>query len=400
MTSDGGGARPPDDADGPADADPPVDTGPTPYDWWAERGDWRRERAEWRRRRAAAGAPFGPPWARASRGAWWPGFGCLFGLAFLVVAGSLLAVAAFVLSHTGPLPGFIVLLLLVVVLAAIGRTFRTTGRTLDRLVEATRRIEAGDYAVRVGPARDGSRSTRELVAGFDTMAARLETDERQRRDLLAEVSHELRTPLTVVQGNLEAIVDGVYPADAAHLEVVLDETRVLARLIDDLRTLALSEAGTLALHAEPTDPDVLVADVIRSFEPVASAARVGLVSSIDGDLPILDIDPVRIREVLSNLLANAIRHTPEGGNVTLGGAVEADRRWVTLEVRDTGRGIDPELLPHVFDRFVTGDSSRGTGLGLAIARQLVLAHRGEIAVESMVGVGTTFRVRLPLDHGR
>jgi signal transduction histidine kinase len=307
-----------------------------------------------------------------------------------VVAGSLLAVAAFVLSHTGPFPGFVVLLLLVIVLVAIGRTFRNTGRTLDRLVEATRRIEAGDYSVRVGPAREGSRSTRELVSGFDTMAARLETDERQRRDLLAEVSHELRTPLTVVQGNLEAIVD------PAHLEVVLDETRVLGRLIDDLRTLALSEAGTLALHREPTDPDVLVADVIRSYEPAAATAKVELGSAIEGDLPILEVDPVRIREVLANLVANAIRYTPEGGGVTVAGAVEPNGRWVRLEVRDSGRGIDPGLLPNVFDRFVTGDSSRGTGLGLAIARQLVLAHRGEITVESTVGVGTTFRVRLPL----
>ena len=371
----------------------PTDNEPTPYDWWAGR-DWRRERAEWRRRRGEAGRG-GPPWGPAM-GARWPGFGCLFGLAFLVVAGSLLAVAAFVLSHTGPFPGFVVLLLLVIVLVAIGRTFRNTGRTLDRLVEATRRIEAGDYSVRVGPAREGSRSTRELVSGFDTMAARLETDERQRRDLLAEVSHELRTPLTVVQGNLEAIVDGVYPADPAHLEVVLDETRVLGRLIDDLRTLALSEAGTLALHREPTDPDVLVADVIRSFEPAAATAKVELGSAIEGDLPILDVDPVRIREVLANLVANAIRHTPEGGSVTVAGAVQSDGRWVRLEVRDTGRGIDPVLLPRVFDRFVTGDSSRGTGLGLAIARQLVLAHRGEITVDSTVSAGTTFRVRLPL----
>ena len=334
---------------------------------------------------------WGPP-----RGARWPGFGCLFGLAFLVIAGSLLAMAGFVLSHAGPLPGLIVAVLLVVLLVTIGRSFRTTSRTLDELVDATRRIEAGDYSVRVGPAREGNRSTRQLVDGFDTMAARLETDETQRRNLLAEVSHELRTPLTVAQGNLEAMVDGVYPLDPAHLEVVLDETRVLGRLIDDLRTLALSEAGTLALHPEPTDPDILVADVVRSFEPVATAARVELVAAIDGDLPILDVDPVRIREVLANLVVNAIRHTPEGGRVTVAGAVEPDDRWVRLEVRDTGRGIDPALLPHVFDRFVTGDSSRGTGLGLAIARQLVLAHRGEITVESTVGAGTTFRVRLPL----
>ncbi len=393
MPIDGDSPAPP-----PLAGEGPTDPEPTPYDPWAGRGDWRSRREEWRRRRAETGAGGGPPWG-PPRGARWPGFGCLFGLAFLVIAGSLLAMAGFVLSHTGPFPGLIVLILLVLLLVTIGRTFRTTGRTLDQLVDATRRIEAGDYSVRVGPAREGSRSTRQLVAGFDTMAARLETDERQRRNLLAEVSHELRTPLTVVQGNLEAIVDGVYPPDPAHIEVVLDETRVLGRLIDDLRTLALSEAGTLALHPEPTDPDILVADVVRSFEPVAAAAQVELGAAIDGDLPILDLDPVRIREVLANLVANAIRHTPPGGHVTLAGSVEADGRWVRLEVIDTGPGIDPALLPHVFDRFVKGETSRGSGLGLAIARQLVLAHGGEITAVSPPGRGTTMRVRLPLTGG-
>ena len=173
---------------------------------------------------------------------------------------------------------------------------------------------------------------------------------------------------------------------------------MIGRLIDDLRTLALSEAGTLALHREPTDPDLLVADVVRSFEPAATTAGVELGAAIEGDLPIIDVDPVRIREVLANLVANAIRHTPAGGRVTLAGAIEAGR-WVRLEVRDTGAGIDPALLPRIFDRFVTGDDSRGTGLGLAIARQLVLAHGGEIDAESSPGGGTTIRVRLPLTGG-
>ena len=194
----------------------------------------------------------------------------------------------------------------------------------------------------------------QLTDGFDTMISRLETDESQRRTLLADISHELRTPLTVVQGNLEAIVDGVYPPDPAHLGVILDETRVLGRLIDDLRTLALSEAGTLALHPEPTDPDVLVGDVVRSFEPAASTAGVEIAAAIDGDLPIIEVDPVRIREVLSNLVANALRHTPNGGRVTVSGSLE-DGRWLCLEVRDTGSGIDPALLAHVFDRFAKGD---------------------------------------------
>ncbi len=360
----------------------PRPDGPRPDDWrW---GAWRE------------GGP--PRWGPGGRGGPRRGFGCLFGLVFLVVAGSLVATTGFILSHAGGLAGLIALVVVVAVLIALGRALRSAAATLDELVEATRAVEAGDYDVRVGPKPRGLRPVRQLVAGFDTMAARLETDERQRRTLLAEISHELRTPLAVVQGNLEAIIDGVYPPDPAHLAVVLDETRVLARLIDDLRTLALSEAGTLALHREPTDPELLVADVVRSFEAAAAAAGVELTAAIEGDLPLLDIDPVRIREVLANLVANALRHTPAGGRVTVGGS-DGDRRWIRLEVRDTGRGIEPALLPHVFDRFVTGDDSRGSGLGLAIARQLVVAHGGEITAESALGAGTTIRVRLPLTGG-
>jgi signal transduction histidine kinase len=181
-----------------------------------------------------------------------------------------------------------------------------------------------------------------------------------------DVSHELRTPLAVITANLEGVLDGIYPADAAHLAPILDETRVMQRLIDDLRTITLSEAGTLPLHPEPTDPDVLIGDVIRSFAPAAESAQVALIAEVEGDLPILDVDPVRMREVLSNLVANALRHTPAGGSVVIGGAATAAE--VSLTVRDTGPGIEPALLPHVFDRFVKGDGSHGSGLGLAISR--------------------------------
>ena len=361
---------------------------------WGER-DWRAARESWRRRRMAEGAGGprgGPPWMRGR------GFGCLFGVLFLIVAGSVVAGSALVLASLGPIPGFIALAFVVFVLGWMGRTLLVTGRALDRLVDATHRVEAGDYSVRVqtvGPPSGRTRLVDELNVGFDTMAERLETDERQRRTLLAEISHELRTPLTVVQGNLEAITDGVYPADPEHIGLILEETRVLGRLIDDLRTLALSEAGTLTLHPEPTDPDLLVAEVVRSFEPAAAAAGVTLGVSIDGDLPITELDPVRIREVLSNLVANALGHTPAGGRVTVVGGVDPGD-WIRLEVRDTGRGIDPELLPHVFDRFVKGDASRGSGLGLAIARQLVVAHDGDIEAESRPGAGTTVRFRLPI----
>ncbi len=175
------------------------------------------------------------------------------------------------------------------------------------------------------------------------MVERLAVDEAQRRSLLADVSHELRTPLTVMTGHLEAIIDGVYPADEAHLAPILEETHVLARLIDDLRTVALSEAGTLAIHPEPTDPDILIAEVVGSFRAAADAASVTLRTEVTDDLPIIDIDPVRIREVLSNLVANALRHTPAGGSVTLGGTATPDT--VTLTVADTGPGSTPRCSP-------------------------------------------------------
>jgi two-component system sensor histidine kinase BaeS len=185
----------------------------------------------------------------------------------------------------------------------------------------------------------------------------------------------------------------VHPVDEAHLAAILDETRVMERLIDDLRTVTLSEAGTLALHREPTDPDVLITEVVRSFAAAATAAGVTVAAEVGEDLPILDVDPVRMREVLANLVANAIRHTPAGGSVTLRGAVTDDR--LVLRVADTGRGIDAELLPHVFDRFVKGAVSGGSGLGLAIARNLVTAHGGTLEVEATGSAGTTFRVSLP-----
>jgi signal transduction histidine kinase len=321
------------------------------------------------------------------------GFGCIFGFLFLLIVASIVAALASVISNLGPLQVLIAAVAAIAILAAIARGLIGAGRDLDKMLAATRRVEDGDYGARVGKTRSDLPAIRELARGFDTMAARLEADEEQRRTLLADVSHELRTPLAVITGNLEAILDGVYPADESHLTPILEETRVLERLIDDLRTLTLSEAGTLALHPEPTDPDVLVGDVVRSFTTTATRGRVTLVAEVSDDLPILDLDPVRIREVLANLVANALRHTPEGGTVTIRGQATAEE--VILTVTDTGPGIEPALRPYVFERFVKGDGSRGSGLGLAIARGLVEAHGGTISVDSPAGGGTTFRVALP-----
>ena len=205
------------------------------------------------------------------------------------------------------------------------RLARGVGPPLDALVEAARRVEAGDYATRVPEVDRGPRELRDLVRAFNTMTARLEVDEAQRRRLLAEVSHELRTPLAVIQGNVEAIVDGVYPADAEHLGTVLEETRVLARLIEDLRTLSLAEAGTLALHREPTDLSIVAAEVARSFEQLAGTAGATIELELADDLPLLDVDPIRMREVLANLVANALRYVGPGGTVRIGGRVDRRR---------------------------------------------------------------------------
>lgn len=272
------------------------------------------------------------------------------------------------------------------------RALRRAAAPIGDLMEAAGRVEEGDYSVRV--AERGPREMRDLARAFNAMASQLQRDEEQRRNLLADVTHELRTPLTVMQGGLEALLDGVYPRDDEHLAPILDETRVLSRLIDDLRTLALAESGALKLHREPTDLAILIEETLASFRAQADAAGVALDAILPDDLPILDADPVRVREVITNLISNALRHTPEGGKVEASASANGNR--AAIVIRDTGSGISPEDLPHVFDRFYKSEKSRGTGLGLAIAKNLVTAHGGEITAESQMGGGATFRFTLPV----
>ena len=274
------------------------------------------------------------------------------------------------------------------------RSFRRFTRPLGNLIEAVGRVEGGDYAVRV-EAR-GPRPMRAFIKSFNGMVTRLQTNEEQRRAMLADVTHELRTPITVIQGNLEGMLDGIYPPDEAHLQTILDETHVLARLIDDLRTLAQAESGMLKLQHEPVDLGVVIAEVLASFSPTADRAKVTLQRELQGQLPSIEADPIRVREVLVNLLGNALRYTPAGGSITITATQENSPARISITVSDTGRGIAPELLPHVFDRFAKSRDSMGSGLGLAIARQLVDAHGGEISAASTLGQGTTIRFSLPL----
>lgn len=315
----------------------------------------------------------------------------------VVVAGTLFALVAGVVGRTldGPLGAVAtaVLPILAVVLVAmfIVRLVRRTGSPVADLVEAAGRVERGELSTRL-PER-GPAELRSVARAFNAMSTRLEETDASRRRLLADVSHELRTPLTVMQGTLEGILDGIYPADGAHLVPVLEETRVLARLIDDLRTLSLSEAGVLRLHRESTDLARLVSEVVAGHRAAGDEAGVTVEVSAPAGLPALEIDPSRIRQVVGNLVTNALRFTPSGGRVTVDSGPDGDGAWV--RVRDTGRGIPAESLPHVFDRFYRSPSSSGSGLGLPIARNLVEAHGGQITIQSPAGGGTEVRFTLP-----
>jgi len=224
---------------------------------------------------------------------------------------------------------------------------------------------------------------------------RLDRSRSDRQALLADVTHELRTPLAVIGGSVEAMLDDVHPRDDAHLASVLAETVVMSRLLDDLRTLSLAEAGALPLHREEVDVARLLGDVAAGQEAAARDAGV-TVEAVSGPAIRLDADPVRLREVLANLVVNAIRHTPSGGAVRLGARM--DGAWVELTVADTGEGIDPADLDRVFARFERRADAGGSGLGLTIARDLVAAHGGTIRAESdgVPGHGTLIRVRLPM----
>jgi two-component system sensor histidine kinase BaeS len=321
--------------------------------------------------------------------------GCFF-LFTVVLVVSVIALLAWLIGSAvgaaaGLGPTVLIGLLAVLILAMIGRAIGRAAAPVGDLIEASGRVESGDFSARVP--ETGPREVRALARAFNAMSARLEEVEQQRRSALADVSHELRTPLTVIQGNLEALLDGVYPADAEHLQPLLDETRVLERLIEDLRTLTLVEAGSLVLHRESTDLGALLHDIAAGYVSQTEQAGVALTVTAPDNLPSLDIDPARIREVISNLLINALRHTPRDGAVEVSAHLVGSAMEVT--VHDTGLGIPADQLDKIFDRFYRSPDSPGSGLGLPIARSLVEAHGGTMTATSEAGVGTTIRFTLP-----
>lgn len=235
----------------------------------------------------------------------------------------------------------------------------------------------------------GLREVRRVAAAFNAMSARQQAGEQRRRSFLADVTHELKTPLAVIRGQAEGIADGIYPASAESVAPILEAARSLEVLIEDLRTLGLAEAGALTLAPESVDLAVLVHDVLAAQPHPGVELRADLPAALK---PVHG-DPVRLRGVLHNLVANAIRHTPPGGTVTV--AASQGREGTEVTVDDTGPGIPPELLPRVFERFAKGPGSPGSGLGLAIAKDVVEAHGGSIAAANRPGRGARLRFTLP-----
>lgn len=272
-------------------------------------------------------------------------------------------------------------------------------RALTRAIGA---VAAGDLSQRVRV--QSQDEIGQLAAAFNTMAAELERAERLRRNMVADVAHELRTPLSLVRGHLEAMLDGVYELNRDNVATAYEETLVLTRLVDDLRELALAEAGRLQLELDDVDLADLVARVTDSFQTPAAEHQISLRTELPDDPLFVRGDEQRLRQVLINLLSNALRYTPAGGQVTVSARMQNSngRPEVQVSVSDTGSGISPEDLPNIFERFYRADKSRartsgGSGLGLSIARQIVQAHGGQITVASQPGQGATFTFTLPAE---
>lgn len=278
------------------------------------------------------------------------------------------------------------------------RSFRSMANPLADLMAAADSVAQGNLDVRVS-SNHAPADFRQLAESFNLMVNELQRADQQRRNLTADVAHELRTPLQVIQGNLEGILDGVYQPNTDHIESTLEESRRLARLVEDLQTLSLAESGVLNLRKEEVNITEMLKDIQTSFSGQAEASGIMLqVITGEGLTAILDID--RIHQVLSNLVSNAIRHTPQGGEISL--LAQSIDGGIRIQVVDNGQGIAANELPYLFDRFWRGDRSRthstgaGSGLGLAIAKQLIEAHSGTIIVESQPGFGSVFTINLPL----
>jgi two-component system sensor histidine kinase BaeS len=290
---------------------------------------------------------------------------------------------------------------LVAILTGVGLGYffsRLISGPMRQLTLAARKVATGDFSQRVSTKTDDEIG--EVSVAFNTMAEQLEAKEKSRRQLLADIAHELRNPLSIIQGNLEAWLDGVIAPAPDQVASVYDETVLLSRLITDLRDLSLAEAGQLKLYQNATELGEFIFTEIASVQNRCQEKQISVSAELPTGLPVVLIDTDRIRQVLHNLVDNALRYTPAGGNIEIG-AKYTKPGWVTVSVSDTGAGIAPKDLPHVFDHFYKADRSRkrgygGAGIGLAMVKRVVELHGGTVWVKSRKGKGTTFYFTLPV----
>jgi two-component system sensor histidine kinase BaeS len=271
----------------------------------------------------------------------------------------------------------------------------TMTRSLRELTAATDQIAHGNLDQQVKIRSKDELGT--LAASFNQMSRDLAHATHIRRQMTADIAHDLRTPLSVITGYSEALSDGKLPGTPEIYSILHEETQHLNKLIEDLRTLSLADVGELSLTLQPTPPLAMLNRVIARHALASKQKEVALQVDPGENLPDVIVDPERMNQVFDNLVANAFRYTPRGGKIVLSAALSGNR--VNLRVSDNGKGIEPEVLPHIFDRFFRGDPSRTqngeSGLGLAIARSIVEAQGGTIEVESALGQGSTFTISVP-----
>jgi signal transduction histidine kinase len=307
-------------------------------------------------------------------------------------------------------------LLLVALAAGLGAVLLILGLSrrilapVEALTAAARQMEAGDLSQRVEITSNDEIG--DLARAFNSMADGLARLEELRRQVVTDVAHELRTPLTNIRGYLKALQDGVVEPESHVIDSLYEEAVLLNHLVNDLQDLSLAEAGQLRLERQPVALADVVDRAVEVLRPRAEAEEVALQVDLPEDLPLVDIDPRRVGQVLRNLLDNGLTHTPPGGEIGIAAHAACPERgrdvrgrrddeWIEVSVRDTGAGIAAEDLPHVFNRFYRADKSRsratgGAGLGLSIAKRLIEAHGGRIGVESEIGRGTRFTFTLPV----
>ena len=291
----------------------------------------------------------------------------------------------------GALIGAVIALILGIVLS------RTLTRPIRELTTATHAVSEGDLSQQV-PVRSND-ELGELARAFNKMSLELSRSIHSRKQMTADIAHELRTPLSLILGHAEAVHDGVLPPTRENFEIIREEAARLEHLINDLRTLSLADAGELSIQLQTIEPQRLIQEVASLYQYQSQRKNIAFSLNIAPHLPNIDVDPGRMTQVLTNILDNAIRHTPEGGTIMLS-AREANEQ-VELAIQDSGPGLKPEDLERIFERLYRADPSRqredgGSGLGLAIARSIVQAHGGQLSAESEPGKGLKILIHLPV----